>query len=385
MHVHVRTCSIIIDMSTTQLAVHLRTHGRPHGLLARWFPTPSLLVRVGAGVDISDSSIKWIELRAAPHGWEIGTHGYTALPEGVVVDGVVKDVAKLGEALASLRASIGGVKSVHAALPEEAGYVFSMTVADASDRTEVLHMIEFELEGRVPLHADQAVYDYDVVSESEKGTEVSVTVFPVTLVEGYVAAFAHAGIELRSLEIEAGSIARAVIAPDAKDVTLLVDFGRARTGFAILKGRVPIFTSTVSVGGSSLTETVMTALKVSDIEANTFKDEIGLLSKDDQRVHEAVMGTAATLSDEVLRHYRYWDTRRNEAGDRVTPVAQVLLAGGSATLKGLPEYIASRVQAPTALVDVWRNVCSFDAYIPPIDQKQSLGFATAIGLALRGA
>jgi len=284
-----------------------------------------------------------------------------------------------------MRLSIGGVKSVHAALPEEAGYVFSMTVPNAQDRDEVLHMIEFELEGRVPLHADQAVYDFDLVSETEKGIEISVTVFPTTLVEGYVRAFAHGGIELRSLEIEAASIARAVVAVNSSDVTLLVDFGRARTGFAILRGQVPIFTSTVSVGGTSLTETVMAALKVTDTEANTFKDEIGLLSKDDARVHEAVMGTAATLSDEVLRHYRYWDTRRNEAGERVTPVAQVLLAGGSATLKGLPEYIASRVQAPTALVDVWRNVCSFDAYIPPIDQKQSMGFATAIGLALRGA
>jgi type IV pilus assembly protein PilM len=372
-------------MSTSSLAVHLRTHGRPHGLLARWFPTPSLLVRVGAGVDISDNSIKWIELTAAPHGWEIGVYGYAALDAGIVVEGVVKDAVKLGAAIAALRAKIGGVKSVHAALPEEAGYVFSMTVPSAHDRMEVMHMIEFELEGRVPLHADQAVYDYDVVSHSETGVEISVAVFPIALVEGYVRAFEAGGIELRSLEIEASSIARAVVPQGASDVSLLVDFGRTRTGFAILKGSMPIFTSTVAVGGKSLTETVMTALSVSDMEANTFKDEVGLLSKDDERVHEAVMGTAATLSDEILRHYRYWDTRRNEAGERVTPVARVLLAGGSATLKGLPEYIASRVQAPTSLVDVWGNVCSFDAYIPPIDQKQSLGFATAVGLALRGA
>jgi hypothetical protein len=94
-------------MSTSSLAVHLRTHGRPHGLLARWFPTPSLLVRVGAGVDISDNSIKWIELTAAPHGWEIGVYGYAALDAGIVVEGVVKDAVKLGAAIAALRANFG--------------------------------------------------------------------------------------------------------------------------------------------------------------------------------------------------------------------------------------------------------------------------------------
>ncbi|HET8581546.1 MAG TPA: pilus assembly protein PilM [Candidatus Paceibacterota bacterium] len=364
---------------------HARAEGEPHGMLAQWFPTPSILVRVGAGVDISDSSIKWIELVPAVHGWEVGVHGHLPLPEGVVVEGSVRDAAQLGAAIAELREQVGGSSVVHAALPEEAGYVFSMTVPEAGNREEVLHMVEFELEGRVPLKVNQAIYDYDIVGPTEEGIELAVSVFPSALVDGYLQAFAAAGIELRSLEVEARAIARAVVPADAADVSLLVDFGRARTGFAILKRGMPIFTDTVAVGGAKLTETVMGALGVGEADANEFKDTIGLLSTDDARVHEVVAATAATLADEVLRHYRYWDTRRNEEGKRVTPVARVLLAGGSATLKGLPEYLASRVQAPAALVDVWRNVCSFDEYIPPIERKASLGYATAIGLALRGA
>lgn len=372
-------------MRSRSHALALRAYGKRHGLLARWFPTPRLLARIGAGVDISDSSIKWVQLRGASHGWEIGAYGSASLPPGVVVEGVVRDKEQLSRALSSLRVSIGGVKSVHASLPEEAGYVFNMTVPDANDREQVLHMIEFELEGRVPLKPNQAVYDYDIVQRIDEGTEIGVTVFPLSLVLGYEEAFNNAGIELRSLEVEARSIARAVIPSEIHEVSLLVDFGRMRTGFAILKGGIPIFTSTVPIGGNTLTETVVSALKVTEAEANVFKDDIGLDGKDNPGVQEAVMGTAATLSDEIIRHYRYWDTRRNEKGERVTPVARVLLAGGSATLRGLPEYIASRVQAPTQLVDVWQNVCSFDAYIPPIEQKQSFGYGTAIGLALRGA
>ena len=99
---------------------------------------------------------------------------------------------------------------------------------------------------------------------------------------------------------------------------------------------------------------------------------------------EIVSGTASALSDEVLRHYRYWDTRRNEHGERMTPVGRVILVGGSANLKGLPDYIAGRVQAPAERGEVWRHVASYDDYIPPVDRQHSLQYATAIGLALRG-
>ena len=90
------------------------------------------------------------------------------------------------------------------------------------------------------------------------------------------------------------------------------------------------------------------------------------------------------LAEEVARHFHYWDTRRDDRGERMTPVGRVLVVGGSANLKGLSDVIAMKVQAPTSRGNVWRNICSFDDYIPPIDRRVSLQFATAAGLALRG-
>ena len=65
------------------------------------------------------------------------------------------------------------------------------------------------------------------------------------------------------------------------------------------------------------------------------------------------------------------------------PVEKVFLLGGSANFKGLPEYIAGKVRAQTERPNVWQNAFSFDEYIPPIDYRTSLQYATAIGLALR--
>lgn len=375
-------------MATSSSASGLASnmHAAEH-TVARWFPRPRILSPVAAGIDISDSSIKWLTLEEVQGHKRVKAWGEEPLGEGIVVEGTVKDAERLGEALAGIH-SRTLAEGAHAALPEEAAYVFEMHVPDNSSREQALSLVEFELEGRVPIPPSAAVYDFDVIMRHDDGAgeEVGVTVFPRELAESYAKAFSHAGIPLLSLEVEARSIARAVsIGEPNEPVTLLVDFGRLRTGLAVLKRGVPIFTSTIAIGGEMIDKNVAEKLSIPPEKADAFKNEQGLLAdggKNSPGV-EMIAGTIAALADEVVRHFRYWDTRRDEKGGRVTPVERVYLVGGSANLKGLGDYIASRVQVECERPSVWQNVGSFDDYIPPIDRRTSLRYATAIGLALR--
>jgi type IV pilus assembly protein PilM len=169
-------------------------------------------------------------------------------------------------------------------------------------------------------------------------------------------------------------------------VTLLVDTGKSRTGFAIVKRGFPIFTSTVDVGGKDLTRVVVETLAISEPEAQTFKNEIGLFAQkpEHKKTSETLAKVSESLAAEIERHYRFWHTRRNEHGERVTPVERILLVGGSANLMGLDDFVSSKVHARTERPNVWRHIASFDDYIPPIDFRASLQYVTAIGLALRG-
>ncbi len=356
--------------------------------LARWFPMPALLMPRAAGVDISDSSIKWLSLVPSEHGLRVQTQGDIPLESGIVINGVIHNVAALAEVLKGVRKELKGVTCAHAALPEEAAYVFSMQVPGGTSREQVLGMIEFEFEGRVPIPPSAAVFDYSTISVDESGSEeISVVVFPRDIAQAYVDAFSSAGITLLSLEVEARSIARAVSSSEPDEpIVLLVDFGRARTGFAVVKRGVPIFTSTVEVGGDLIDRMLIGKLAMSHEDAEKFKNDEGLLASRKERAQQldAVSGAAAALADEVARHYHYWDTRRNERGERMTPVGRVVLVGGNANLRGLPDYIAGRVQAKALRGNVWRHVTDFEDYVPPIDKHYSLQFATAIGLALRG-
>lgn len=356
--------------------------------LARWFPTPAMIYPAAAGIDISDASIKWLVLEPYKSRYRIVSYGEMPIGAGVVENGTIQDVGSLAHALAETKKYLGGIECAHAALPEEAAYVFEMHVPGGTDYDQAISMIEFGFEGRVPIAPGAAVFDFDVIQKYEGNADedISVTVFSREIAESYVAAFDGAGIRLLSLEVEARSIARTIssAAPD-EPVTLLVDFGRARTGFAVLKLGIPIFTSTVEVGGDVITRAVAEQLSLSPEEVQRFKNEQGLFPDAGARPEgmEAIVGTASALADEVARHYHYWDTRRNEKGERMTPVGRVLLVGGSANLKGLPDYLSGRVQAPTSVADIWQNVCNFDEYIPPVNSRDSLQYATAAGLALR--
>lgn len=356
--------------------------------LARAFPMPALLAPSAAGIDISDASVKWLVLETSGDSHRVRSFGELPLVPGIVQNGIIHDVAALGGVLSQVRDGLRGVTYAHAALPEEAAYVFSMNVPPGADREQILRMVEFEFEGRVPIPPSAAVYDFSVIPHDAVGTdEIGVVVFPHEVAETYAEAFETAGIHLLSLEVEASSIARAISSGSVDEpITLVADFGRARTGFAVLKRGIPIFTSTVEVGGDSVTKALSESLKMSPEEVERFKNESGLVAVDGAKSPqlEAISGPASAFADEVARHYHYWDTRRNDRGDRMTPVGQVVLVGGNTNLRGLPDYIASRVQAKVFRGNVWRHVASFDDYIPPIDRRISLQYVTAIGLALRG-
>ena len=355
----------------------------------RWFPTPQILAPHSVGIDISDGTVKWLGLSPATQtSYKVATNGIRTLPPGIVTGGIVRDPLALGAALAEIKNELSGITHAHVALPEEVAYVFSMHVPEEIGRDQILKLIEFEFEGRVPIPPSAAVYDFDVIQrDAGKGMDIGIAAFPKEVAEAYAAAFDAAGIELLSLEIEARSIARAVsgTTPD-EPTTLLVDFGMARTGFALLKQGIPIFTSTVEVGGEAITRAALEKLNLSDAAAEKFKNEEGLLSKRKEAgpAIEIMTKVVGSLSEEIMRHFHYWDTRRDEHGERVTPVEQVVVVGGSANLNGLSEFIARKVQVPVERGDIWRNICSFEEYVPPIDNRASLQYATAAGLALRG-
>ena len=161
----------------------------------RTFPAPNFLLPQSVGIDISDASIKWIALSRPGQGSrKVGAWGQELLPDGIVVAGLIRDPARLTEALRAIKQKVPHISVVHAALPEEPAFVFSLNAPAGSSREQFLSMIEFEFEARVPIPPSAAVYDFDIIPGVEAGMqEIGVVVFPRELAESYAECFERAG------------------------------------------------------------------------------------------------------------------------------------------------------------------------------------------------
>jgi type IV pilus assembly protein PilM len=164
----------------------------------------------------------------------------------------------------------------------------------------------------------------------------------------------------------------------------MIDFGKYTTRIAIVENGVVVFTATVEVGGDSLTQAVMKRMSVPEAEAEKIKNERGfLMSPDNKDLVETMMSTVSVVKDEIVKHLTYWNAPDSNDLPR-RPVERAIICGGNANLRGFPEYLEGFLNVPVSIGNVWSNALSFDRYVPPMQFSDSLEYATAVGLALRG-
>ncbi|GMQ95168.1 MAG: PilM family type IVa pilus assembly protein TapM [Patescibacteria group bacterium] len=352
------------------------------------FPPPKFLEMQAMGVDISDRSVHFVELRLSKKGLVISKFGEKAISAGVVESGKIKKAEELTNILASLRKEID-FHFVNVSLPEEHAYLFKLRIPNMK-KSEITNNLELQIEENVPISAREAVFDYDIIGEENRRTdhmEVGVSVLPRGIADSYVTLFEEAGLMPISFEIEAQAIARCVIPEGDKGTFMIVDFGKTRTGISIVSEEVVRFTSTVNIGGASLTHAIGKALKISFEKAEKIKKEKGMArtanNGDNNDLFQTLASTVATLRDEINKHYIYWNTHDDQYHKKRSRIEKIILCGGDSNLFGLPEYLSSGLRVNVGLANTMVNVNSPERYIPEMTFSDSLRYATAIGLALR--
>lgn len=352
------------------------------GALLSVFPTPPQVAMLSAGVDISQGSVKSVLLNQHGDSVTLKSFGEVPLAEGIIVGGDIEQEDKLVEVLRSLRLR-NGIRYACASLPEKKAYIYQTLVP--RDSKNLKSGVEFDFEAHVPLPPKEALFDFEPARRIEAGTVVSVTAYAKRIVQKYQSVFERAGITLRSLEVESQGLARAVIGASEKAKTvLMIDFGKYTSRIAIVQYGVVAFTATVDVGGDAMTQAVMKRMNVPEPEAEQIKNEKGfLMSPANKDLVEALMSTVSVVKDEVVKHMSYWN---NPSSDDVPrkPIESAIICGGNANLRGFPEYLEGFLNVPVSIANVWGNAFSFDTYVPPMQFSDSLEYATAIGLSLRG-
>lgn len=347
----------------------------------RFFPTPNFLEMPAFGLDISDESIKFIELRVKKDGISVGKYGERKIPKGVVESGKIIDPQKMIEILLVLKKE-EGVRSVRVSILENQIYLFRFRL-DKAGVTSVRESIELSLEEHIPVPGPEAIFDYDILSEDPKNLELQVAAIPKTTIEDYMLVFKEASISVHSFELEAQAIARAVVKNGDMNTYMIVDFGEKRTGIFIISKGIVMFTSTVDYGGVSLNEAIQRHFKISPEEAEKLKKDYGLQRNVmNKEIFPVLLNSVSILRDEISRHFVYWHTHTDDEGKDNTPIEKIILCGGDSNLIGLPDYFAVSLKTKVEMANVWVNILNTNNHIPDIGSKYALSFAAAIGLAL---
>ncbi len=347
----------------------------------QFFPPPEFLKMPAIGLDISDTTMRFVELIETHKGLVIGRFGERAIPRGIIESGEVKKPADLRTTLSEIKKQFG-LEFVSVSLPEERAYFFDVHLPIIK-YDEIRGALELELEEHIPLKVDEALFDYEIEKEVSTGIHTNVSAVPRSLIDGYLEAFSGTGITPTSFEVEAQSVARAIIPAGDKDSYMIVDFGKTRTGVTIVSNEMVQFTSTVSVGGSALTDVIAKNLGVSYEEAEKVKREKGITGvSDNDGLYLALVSTVSILRDNITKANVYWQTH-DDYGKKRLPVKKIYLCGGDSNLSGFVGYLSQGLNIQVELANVMINVNSLDLYVPEIKFSDSLSYATAIGLALR--
>ena len=352
------------------------------------FPPPHILSMTAPGLSLSNSNARVIEVSSTFWGKKLSRFNTWEMPDGAVQGGTVSDRNSLIKFLSNVRQTCG-IDHVHVSLPEEKGYLFHTHVPTTATPDQIRTTVEFKLEENVPIAPQDAIFDYDILGRHKNSTvhvDVSVAVYPKHVISDFWDVFNHAGMIPLSFESEAHSISRAVIPRGDLRTYMVASIGKTETDLFIVHRGALAFTSTLEIGGKTITRAIEKNLSISNKRADECKYTDGLVNgKDGSALSGSIISTVSALKDEINKHYTYWHTRRDDAGHEVHPVEKLLLVGSEACIPGLAEYFSAGLKVPTDRADVWTNMFSLNDVIPAIPREESYAYAPAVGLALRNS
>lgn len=369
----------------------------------------ALFSRGGAnflGVDIGTSSVKMVEFRNEGGRPRLATYAFLERPANIIKLDSVQQQSEIAAAVGQLvKRSRATTDRVVAALPNFS--VFSSIISlPVMPRKEMYAAVRWEAKKFVPMPIEEMVLDWRLLKDGkdkekdktrpeaaipgalvdpdragqEKGPKnlrVLLTAAPKGLVKRYIDIFKNAGLKLVSLETESFALERSLLGGEPGSF-MIVDVGAVATNISITVNSVPLLNRSIDVGGETITKAIANSLNVDAERAEQFKRDVGVRTAEGgtSQIPRAIEFVITSIVNEI----RYVFNLYRNQGEQ--PLEKIILAGGSAFLTNLPEYLATTLNMKVIIGDPWARV------VYPVDLKPALDelgprFAVAIGLGMR--
>jgi len=338
------------------------------------------------GLDISTSGVRLVELADAGKGeLRLERHASEPLPRGTVVDGNIENIDAVSDAVRRVVQKSGTrIRHVALAMPPAAVITKKIILPAGLQEDQLEVQVESEASQYIPFALDEVSLDFDVIgpaANSPDDMDVMLAAARREKVEDRVAIAESAGLTATVMDIESYA-ARAALqrlldadkAPRDRIVALF-QIGAQATHVSMLQNGETVYEREQPFGGMQLTQDIVRAYGLSFEEAEARKKAGDLPDNFGADLLSPYLDNAAL---EITRAIQFFYT-----STPYTRIDQILLAGGSAQLPGLPEIIAGRTRIATSVVAPFQGM-----QMGPNVREQQLrneapGFLVACGLALR--
>jgi type IV pilus assembly protein PilM len=339
------------------------------------------------GLDLSDLSVKVVQMKEKGEEKEVISYGSVNIPPGSIVDGEIIRQDAVVSAIKKVVAIAGPkkikTKKVICSLPETKAFLRIITLPEMKEN-EVCEAIKWEIEANIPMSADQVYYDWQVIDRSltrEKGKiNVLVVAFSKKVINEFSETLELAGFSIAGMEIESIAQARSLLQENDSRTSLVVDLGDRRTSLLVIIANIPCFTSSIPISGSGMTEEIARMLNMSFEEAEKTKLAygIGSVSQEDV-IFNSIKPILDGLAVEIERTIDFYLGNLNYSSS----VDRIIICGGGSNMQGLIPYLSKKLNREVELGNPWINFLSLGKN-PIIDKNKSAQYSTAIGLALKG-
>ncbi len=249
---------------------------------------------------------------------------------------------------------------------------------------ELQEAVRWEAKRHISFSLDGALVEYLITGEKREGMvdkyDVVMIVAEKNKVREHLLPFDEAEITIAAVDANALALRNVLFYgnEDTAADTLAVDIGAGKMEIDIFKAGVLRFSRCLETGGAELTRLVAEDLNITIPDAEAFKRDMDVMAPlEKNKTIALIVGRLDALLMEIRRSVEYYRTTYREKG-----VDRVVLTGGAALMKGLPEYFSRSLGLPVESCDpfgVLQYKDAIGAEFGPLAPR----FSAAIGLALR--
>ncbi|MCF7793797.1 MAG: pilus assembly protein PilM [Candidatus Cloacimonetes bacterium] len=341
------------------------------------------------GLDIGSHSIKMVYLKKLHQGFKLLNYETrSTLPDGVepnqsdlsrdrfapVLSGMLRSMKINPKKVKHIVSSIGGdntsikqIKTIF--LPDE----------------ELESALFFEAKKHLPIGGSEMILDYQVLSVEEKTNNMNILLASSTKesLNGHSTILTNAGLTPGIVDLESLAVANSFALNTfvEEGIYVILNLGMFKTNMVIYGPKAKFFSRDISWGGYHITKDIMKQKKLSYQEAEKYKLEHGLIAEDEEKQKDSIIALDITeksatemIVQEVKRSLRFYV---KEAGN--SDFRKILMVGGTAKLKGLPEYFTDQLKLETEVYNPFVNLEKPEKF----KDKQDPQLALALGLAMR--